>query len=451
MAAAVAVGGLFVLSDGGGDGDEALLVPTQAVVGSSTGATATTTPRPEALRELPPAVWTAIEAEDTEDAGDGNMFLLDLETGQMYSPTAEVLTWDMRADAFISWAATGQIEVGMLGFEGAIEGKVAAYIVDGLGTMRKLPSSGDAGRPSALSSTGTLAYKAGDEVVLFDVDAEEERGRLPELSGSIGAWSADGRYLSFHVSSNSLDAEPPSITVIEPQTGAIIDKVTGEGLVWSNTSHRYLYGAVDPQDPEEAAYELRLRDPDTRSEQAIDGAVSGFLWCPGDRFVVVSLGPRDSDDREDKFTFRIHDVEGMRDVTTIYGAWPAAWLDEDTLSLTGNVCDTYDIYTINTDGTDLRNVSAPGQPHIVAHPSRHGDRIAYSFGDSSGKAKTVVLDVETGETREFATGAARLPFYPGQGSERWSPDDRYLALHVPPGKGGPCEFDPPQRLEVEVH
>jgi hypothetical protein len=64
---------------------------------------------------------------------------------------------------------------------------------------------------------------------------------------------------------------------------------------------------------------------------------------------------------------------------------------------------------------------------------------------------TIVVDLGTRQTREYFTGDARLPAYENTEGRFWSPDGRYLALIKPGGKGGPCEFDPPQRLEVEVH
>jgi hypothetical protein len=443
VAAAVAVG-LLVLSEGGGKGEDAPLVPTQAVVGASTGVTATATPRPEALRELPPAVWTEIEPEDTQGAMQVTYYLLDVETGRLYSPTEHVLKADQPIQVYVSWADNGLVQVGLRGFGGFLEGKSANYLGEPLGLMRAYSGG-------LISSAGTLAYEEGDQIILFDLESEERIAELPRPDGYLGGWSGDGRYLSSHVSPNRLATERPAIRILDSLTGEIVDEVAGAQLTWSNTSHRFLYEAVDPGDPEGQVSELRVRDPDSGREQTVPDSLSGGLWSPDDRYIVVSPDSLSSEGEENKFTFRVYDLSEERYVFTVRGAWAGNWLSDDTLGFTGNVCDTYDFYTIAANGTELVKRIEPARPYVIEHPSRKGDRIAFSLTDDSGSVRTVIYDLEDGSTREYATGQARLPFYPGQGSTLWSPDDRYLTLHVPPGKGGPCEFDPPQRLEVEVH
>lgn len=453
----VAVAGAL-LAPSSDDGDTAQGVAPDAVVsatadvvvGASTGVTATATPRPEALRDFPPAQWTAIDAAETEEAGDGNMFLLDLETGQLYSPTAEVLTWEARVSAFISWAENGQIEVGMLGFSDFLEGKRAVYLGETLGLMQKLPSSGDGGNPSALSSTGLLAYKDSNKVVLFDVATRQrvaELPELPELPGSIRGWSADGRYLSFGVSPNTRSREEPLISVWDIETARVAAEVIGERLVWAASGHRFLYGAIDPSDPELRIFEQRVYDIDSGTEQVIQDVSEEGSWS-SQRYVITDASS--SDDEGRKYGFTVYDLAQERYVMTLRGAWPGAWLDEDTLSFTGDVCDSFGFYTIDSDGSNLEKVIEFGGM-VVVHPSRQGDRIAYSQRGDSGGFVTTVMDLATRQMREYATGDALLPPYENTAGRFWSPDGRYLALIKPAGKGGRCEFDAPQKLEVEVH
>jgi hypothetical protein len=452
---AVAIAGWLVNSSGDDDTMEAVLAsPTPDAVVAPPSPSPQPEPTAAVLRELPPAVWTKIEPEETAGAIDGNMFLLDLETGQLYSPTAQVMTWNHGASAYIGWAANGWLEVILQGFNDFLKGQQADYLGETRGPSRKLPSSGEAGNPSSISSTGVLAYGDGNRVVLLDVATGQQVSELPEMEGDVGEWSADGRYLSLVVSrfqSGAIRSDSHTTKIWDVERGAVIDEVEGEQVVWSNTSHRFLYVANAPGDAESGDFGLRLRDPDSGSEQTIDGALSGFVWSPDDRYVLISGGTRDTDDAAFKFTFSVYDVVEGRDLVTLKGAWAGAWLDAHTLGFTGNVCDTDDFYTINADGSNLRKVIEPGQPYVIELPSRQGDRVAYSLSNATGSVTTVVYDLVTGQTREYATGIARLPFYPGQGSARWSPDGHYLALHIPPGKGGPCEFDPPQKLGVEVH
>ncbi len=222
----------------------------------------------------------------------------------------------------------------------------------------------------------------------------------------------------------------------------------GKELHWSKTGHSFIYGIFDPDDPDERVFELRVRDLDSGTEQAIDGTGVG-AWSPDGRYLLL-------DDNEyhgegDEYGFRVYDLVEQRDAMTLAGAWPGSWLDDTTLGFTGNVCDTYDFYTINVDGSDLRKVIEFDRPFVIGHPSRQGDRVAYSVRDDSGNVTTTVLRLATGETRTYDTGRAQLRTLPGDRSHQWSPDGSYLVVSIPPGKGGPCEFDPPQSLAVEVH
>ena len=445
VAAAIVVGGLLVLSDGGSEGDDAPAVPTEAVVGASTGVTATATPRPEALRELPPAVWTPIEAEDTEEAGDGNMFLLDLETGQLYRPTEDLLTWEKRVQAYISWADNGRVSVGMLGFEGVIEGKRASYIGEVLGPMRRLP-----GERNRVSSRGIVAYEEDGAYFLHDLTTNSLLGEVMAPDGSMGNWSADGRYLSFSVSPNTRLPLDPIISIWDVESGRVVVEVTGDGVVWAESGHRFLYGAIDPADPEKEVYEQRVHDIDSGTEQVIRGVleISETSFWPSRRYVLIDATARDEEGT--KHAFSVYDLEEQRNVITLRGAFVSGWLDEDTLAFTGDACSAHGYYTIDADGSNLK-LHVQFERSAIAHPSRQGDRAAYSLFNENGGFVTTVIDLTTGEAHGYVTGDALLPHYVGQGSSYWSPDGRYLALIKPGGRDGICFSQEPQQLEIEVH
>ena len=441
MAAAVAAG-LLVLSDGGGDGEEALPVPTQAVVGASTGVTATATPRPEALKAFPPVVWTEVGPQEVEEAADGNMFLLDLETGRLYQPTQEVLTREKRVRAFISWADNGWITVAMAGTDSPLKDRSERFAGETLGAMQRLPSSGPAGSPSSISSKGVLAYRRDEQIVLYDVVARSELATIEGFRGYVDGWSPDGRYLTLIESRNKLSPEPPSISVLDEQ-GVVVDVAVGDELRWAPDSKSFVYEAVDPVDPEERVIEARVRNPETGEEEAVSESSNAVLHAPRGRFIVIPDHQVDS-----RFDFRILETSSGRDLVTLRGVFISVWLDEDTLAFTGDACNAHGFYSIDADGSNL-TLHVQFERYAIAHPSRQGDRIAWSLWGDGGGFVTTVQDLTTGETREYLTGDAVLPHY--SGIEHWSPDGRYLALIKPGGRDGICFSQQPQELEVEVH
>jgi len=135
---AAAIGGAIFASSSD-DGPSAVVVPTQAVVGASTDATATETPWPEALGAFPPVDWTETTPEEIEDSADGNQFLLDLETGRLYRPTKQVLTRSSGVRAFFGWTADGEVVVGMQGHEGPMDGTRSLFLGSVLQPAERLP------------------------------------------------------------------------------------------------------------------------------------------------------------------------------------------------------------------------------------------------------------------------------------------------------------------------
>jgi WD40 repeat protein len=402
--------------------------------------TASIPPQRSPLTALPPAKWTPVRPSDTEYASDGNAFLLDLETGELYSPTERVLGHGAGALAGIAWMDNGEVSIVLLGTGGTVRHETAQYLGLVLGPMRKLPSGGlRVGNNVQLSSTGLLAFHNGIEGIVFDTVKGTRVGTLPANLGAIGRWSPDGRYLSLAVSTNVSPPRPPVISIWDTETGRVVDEMVGDSIGWSNRGHRFLYGAIDSADRGMQVSELRIRDVDTRAEVRILEASQGGYWSPNDRYILIDSHVRD--EAGDKYSFRVYDVIQQRYLITLHGAWPESWLNDDRLAFTGNVCGTNDVFTIRSDGFGLRQVAdSSGDPVRSVNPSPRGDSIAYS----KARGIITIVSLTTGETREYHTGKATTP-------GAWSPDGRYLTMHVPAGKGGRCEFDPPQTLQIEFH
>jgi hypothetical protein len=125
----------------------------------------------------------------------------------------------------------------------------------------------------------------------------------------------------------------------------------------------------------------------------------------------------------------------------LHSAWPGQWLDEDTFGFTGDVCGVSSFYTIDVDGSNLqRIVETRGS---VARLSQQRDRLAYQrrVGDTP---VVTVLELATRKARDYPSGDSGV-------LQSWSPDGKYLSFLKPGGRGGPCEFTPPQSLEVVPH
>ena len=394
---------------------------------------------PEALAAFPRAVWTETTPEETEEAGDGNMFLLDLETGRLYRPTVEVMTWETQVRTVVGWADNGWLRVALQG-RGS-KGRSEEYISEGVGELRELPSSGER-RRDEISSSGVLAYTDDGEVVLYDLARQEVVAEIPVGEGEVQAWSADGRFLSVVVSESSgpLPTEERQTWIWDMEIMSFIDDVQSDGIYWAGESNQYRYenGGV------------RLRDPVSREERAIDGPLIDQLWSPGGRYAVISEAGPDNDDGAARFAYRVHDFEAGEDVVKLRGVFFSAWLDEDTLAFTGDACRAHGYYSVDADGSNL-TLHMQFERFGIAHPSWQGDRIGYTSWDEETEQRvTTVMDLATGETREYLTGDAVLPAYSGQGSYFWSPDGRYLSLIKPGGRDGICFSQEPQTLEIEA-
>ena len=392
------------------------------------------TPEPSVVSELPPIKWTAVDPSDiSEVTWHSAAFLLDTESGELYSPVETLAPYEGQVGVGLGWAANGDVIVYLYEFAGDF--RTARYSGPALGQMRELPGW-------MISARGLVAVEDGFDNVLLNAETGARISLLPPRPWRIRFWSPDGRYLSLEKSEIGVI---PGSAIWDSETRQIVIEVPGVDVRWSNNSKFLLYTPVVLQGRDIEHLGLRLVDLGSSEERVIPDALSGWS-SPDDRYLVVdgtAEAPTSS------YDFRIFDLLQDRYILTLRGAWPDAWFDSDTLGFTGNVCDTYDYFTIDVDGSNLRRIGFDEPRSGIGVPSGQRDRIAYSVFE--GSQNTIrVLSLVTGQTRDYEAGAARLYAFPGGGSQVWSPDSRYLIVYIPPGKGGLCEFEAPRALDVQV-
>jgi hypothetical protein len=376
--------------------------------------------------------WTEIAPADTAVADHGTMFLLDTRTGKLFSPIALPTGDDRRA--YMSWRSDGGLSVWI-----SAQSTYELFVGDALGDMT--PVKGEA----RVSSRGISALLEGRQIVFTEVASGRELFRLDSKPGRyLGAWSADGKYLSLLDDGDSQTAKDPSVAILDVDTRQVVLELTADQPYWANQHDRFLYAVMDYTRGDDPVVESRIHDMTTGQDYAI-GAKDAHLWSPDDRYVV---GNANAGDRYDVFS--IFDAQSGKELVTTRGSWPMAWIDNDTLSLMGDVCtDATSLFYVEGDGTNLRRVLDTAG-FALPHAAPGGERIAYThYGDSLPQSNSVrVFDVGSGRTQEFEVGTLYLPLYYWSSEQAWSPDGQYLMLVAPVGKDGPCMGPQPEPFQL---
>jgi hypothetical protein len=393
-----------------------------------------TTPRPEDTEvpspslvspDFPIVKWTRVEpAEINERNWMATGLVLDTMTGEIFSPIERALVGIVGSG--MSWRPDGQVLLNMFEFGGELRQKAfTGYL---LGPLYEVSGW-------RISSKGWIAAEDGLDNVLLDTKGNKVQ-LLPPRPWRLGSFSPDGRYFSLEKSEIGVI---PGSAIWDSETRQTVIEVPGVNVRWSNNSKFFLYTPAALQGRDIGHLGLRLVDVASSEERVIPDALAGWP-SPDARYLVVD-GTADAP--TSYYDFRIFDLVQDRYILTLRGAWPDAWFDGNTLGFTGNVCDTYDYFTIDVDGDRIGQFSLPGR-RGVAQPSPQHDKFAYGVADYGGTVQVRVTSVMTSQVRDYDVGAATR-------IGGWSPDGRYLFVSIPPGKGGLCEFEQPRTLAVEAH
>jgi len=377
-------------------------------------------------------VWRDIAPAETWVADFGTMFLLDTETGKMYSPIEGTSEDGTRAG--MEWAPDGGMSVWIHKPGTAPEPRNALFVGEALGAMKLVPG-GDVPR---VSSRRIAAVRHDGAYFLFDVDRQAQLGVLPLAPGQYPvSWSWDGRYLSIHRDGDSRKGENPSVSIWDTETRQVVLDVPAHQVSWANAHNRFLYSVVDVSRGDNSFVETRLSDLTTGEDYSV-GSMNLAHWSTDDRYLV---GEANAGDRINAFS--VFDARDGKKLITARGTWPMAWVDEDTIGFMADVCtEAPSFFYVDADGSGLRKV-IDDVGYGVVHPAPGGNKVAYTdYGDSPQQPNVVkVLTLSSNVLQEFDVGRTYLMPNSWLTSQTWSVDGRYLLLRAPVGKGGPCMGD----------
>lgn len=287
--------------------------------------------------------------------------------------------------------------------------------------------------------------------IILDVDTGKEVAQLPGDPWYLGTWSADGQYLTMsRYERGGCDDNHLAIWSFATQS---LTEIDGQYGSWSSSGHNLAYTRrlEVPPNPDDCVpdYEVRIRAADTNMDRSVGKGHGDLLnWSPNDRYLVVGLIGSTPD--EERHGFRVIDT-AEASYTDIDGSWFGEWLDAQTLFFIGNICSTFDFYTIKSDGSNLQSLpKLRVQMRGALTPQR--DKIAFTeSGEGQDSNSLIVYSFASGDETQYAVGPLRTGWIFGGGSNGWSNDARCLQIFAPAGKGGPCEFDPPYALSIERH
>jgi Tol biopolymer transport system component len=377
--------------------------------------------------------------------GQGSMLLLDTESGKLYSPSDR--NGQDGPSISMTWSPDGSLLVQMYPRRSDERATDTLFIGPPLGPMTPVSAT-----ETYVSSRGVAAsYEPGamPAVVIREIATRHEIARLNLKPGQYaGPWSPDGRFLPLRFGGDFERKVNPSVTLWDLDTRQVVLEIPAYDISWANQHNRFLYEIVDAKRGDDSFVESRVHDMDSGTDYVINTRSGIVLWSPDDRYIVAN-----APHNERTYAFSVFDALNGRVLTTARGSWPVAWIDQETIGFMANVCtNSMSLYYVNGGGSNLRRILDMAG-YGVAHPSPHGGRVAYTVYGQVLPQKNIVriVDVASGQNKEFDVGTTYLLPYPWANQRVWSPDGHYLLLMSPVGKGGPCMGSEPEPFQIIRH
>jgi hypothetical protein len=446
----------FVLGCSGDEPDEATATPPPSVtaavfVAPTPGITAA---------DLPQLSWELLPGapQGPLEYTSGEPYVLDFETGRFYhlrdqAPPATRVPGDDRSVeksvAVLGWSDHHGFLVFAHIYHGPLGQEMGAlYATKPGGPLRAVlnPTVGLHVVSSLIHGkfvavTVQSAFGNGPtETRVLDPVTLGERYRMPGLRPV--AASADGSYLA----AENSDQDAGFVLALDNLGFRVIRQleiVSSIYATWSNGGHRIAYMEYDAAAEN---YRTVVLDVDSGTETELLPEAVYPEWSPDDRFILARYWVNELDPETRSDRLRVFESSTGEAVLDVAGAWPIGWVDEDIFAFTGNVCATFDAFTVDANGRNVRQLtSSPQVPwsHLLSP-----DRSKLVHMAQGGPPPSMgLLDLAGGSPRDYDIGVLSLYVSPV-----WSSDGRYVAMYPPPGKDGPCygQFNKPQYTEIEV-
>ena len=336
---------------------------------------------------------------------------------------------------FLTWSADGQAVVALM-----IGGQSRLYTAPPGGPFSAfLPTLSRDASAAAFSPDGRLVAVRGEETEILEIASERSIARLKEPAATLAGWSSDSRFLAM-----SRVTDTATLLVWDRRTGWI-ESIPALPGGWSNSGARLAYFPEadvlsSPQSPQVS--EVRIRDfetgEDTRLIAAPSVSAGPMYWSSDDAYLAASFF------RVDRWRTLVINVAKPSDGFSLTGSWATGWSPrENTLLLTGNVCTTFDVFTVQADGTKLRNYTASADADIDPRWSPDGRHVAFPTF-ATDRVVLTEIGFPEGDRRELVSA----PVGDQLGILGWSHDGRHIAFSYGGGRG-PCEAVQPEDTTVE--
>ncbi len=263
----------------------------------------------------------------------------------------------------------------------------------------------------------------------------ETRGSGLQLPGVPVGWSGDSRFLMLNA------PQVGGTSIWDSETGSTIRGSIAVGA-WAHDGARLAYvTASSGWSDRPQSVELRLRDFASGADALVTTVASpgDLSWSGNDGYLALSYV--DPEPPHEAKTLVI-DVATGTPRTLIASSRNVSWSPvDDTLLFLGNICGGMDVFTVNADGSRLRNYTRAEDVDLTPQWSPAGDRVAFV----SVSRGLMEIAMPQGTERQLVAPSPDTSL----GLLGWSPDGRYLSFAVGYGTGY-CEGAQPETTEVEV-